>query len=79
VSKSSQAPRFERGQQWAFAYPPPAANVVAFTDVAPIPGLGFLPVNAYLVQAEQPLLVDSRLAHLPAGFLSNAVVPDRAS
>jgi hypothetical protein len=31
----------------------PAADVVAFTDVAPIPGLGFLPVNAYLVQAEQ--------------------------
>jgi hypothetical protein len=39
----------------------PAADVVAFTDVAPIPGLGFLPVNAYVVQAEQPLLVDSGL------------------
>jgi hypothetical protein len=69
VSKSSQAPRFERGQQWAFAYPPPAANVVAFTDVAPIPGLGFLPVNAYLVQAEQPLLVDSGLPTSRPDFL----------
>ena len=39
----------------------PADDVVALTDVAPIPGLGFLPVNAYLVRAEQPLLVDSSL------------------
>ena len=39
----------------------PADDVVALTDVAPIPGLGFLPVNAYLVRAEQPLLVDSGL------------------
>ena len=39
----------------------PADDVVALTDVLPIPGLGFLPVNAYLVRAEQPLLVDSGL------------------
>jgi hypothetical protein len=47
----------------------PAADVVAFTDVAPIPGLGFLPVNAYLVQAEQPLLVDSGLPTSRPDFL----------
>ena len=39
----------------------PADDVVTLTDVLPIPGLGFLPVNAYLVRAEQPLLVDTGL------------------
>ena len=38
----------------------PATDVVALSDAAPIPGLGFLPVNAYVVHAEQPVLVDSR-------------------
>ena len=39
----------------------PAPDVVALADTAPIPGLGFLPVNAYLLRAEQPLLIDSGL------------------
>jgi glyoxylase-like metal-dependent hydrolase (beta-lactamase superfamily II) len=39
----------------------PADAVVALTDVAPIPGLGFLPVNAYVVRSAQPLLVDTGL------------------
>jgi Metallo-beta-lactamase superfamily len=47
----------------------PADDVVALTGVLPIPGLGFLPVNAYLVQAEQPLLVDSGLPGSRADFL----------
>ena len=47
----------------------PADDVVALTDVAPIPGLGFLPVNAYLVHAEQPLLVDSGLPTSRPDFL----------
>lgn len=47
----------------------PADDVVALTDVLPIPGLGFLPVNAYLVQAEQPLLVDSGLPGSRADFV----------
>jgi glyoxylase-like metal-dependent hydrolase (beta-lactamase superfamily II) len=34
-------------------------DVTSFTDCAPIPTVGFLPVNAYLVHAEQPLLVDT--------------------
>jgi hypothetical protein len=37
----------------------PAPDVTAFTDCAPIPTLGFLPVNAFLLHAEQPLLVDT--------------------
>src|SRR5687767_9656209 len=47
----------------------PADDVVALADVLPIPGLGFLPVNAYLVQAEQPLLVDSGLPGSRTNFL----------
>ena len=47
----------------------PADDVVALTDVAPIPGLGFLPVNAYVVRAEQPLLVDSGLPTSRPDFL----------
>ncbi|MFL6026455.1 MAG: MBL fold metallo-hydrolase [Friedmanniella sp.] len=47
----------------------PAADVVALTDVAPIPGLGFLPVNAYLLEAEQPLLIDTGLPTSQADFL----------
>jgi hypothetical protein len=35
----------------------------------PIPGLGFLPVNAYLLRAEQPLLVDSGLPTSQPEFL----------
>src|SRR5688572_6749706 len=37
----------------------PATDVVALTDAALIPGLGFLPVSAYLLSAEQPVLVDT--------------------
>jgi flavorubredoxin len=47
----------------------PADDVVALTDVIPIPGLGFLPANAYLVHAEQPLLVDSGLPTSRPDFL----------
>jgi glyoxylase-like metal-dependent hydrolase (beta-lactamase superfamily II) len=47
----------------------PADDVVALADVLPIPGLGFLPVNAYLVRAEQPLLVDSGLPGSRTNFL----------
>jgi flavorubredoxin len=37
----------------------PTPDVTSFTDCAPIPTLGFLPVNAYLLHAQQPLLVDT--------------------
>ena len=47
----------------------PADDVVALTDVKEIPGLGFLPVNAYVVHAEQPLLVDSGLPTSRPDFL----------
>jgi glyoxylase-like metal-dependent hydrolase (beta-lactamase superfamily II) len=37
----------------------PTPDVTAFTDAAPIPTVGFLPVNAFLLHAQQPLLVDT--------------------
>jgi glyoxylase-like metal-dependent hydrolase (beta-lactamase superfamily II) len=37
----------------------PTPDVTSFTDCAPIPTVGFLPVNAYLLHAKQPLLVDT--------------------
>ncbi len=49
----------------------PAPDVVALGDAAPIPGLGFLPVNAYLVRAEQPMLIDSGLPTSQPEFLDN--------
>ncbi len=48
---------------------PPAPDVVALTDAAPIPGLGFLPVNAYLLHAEQPMLIDTGLPTSQPAFL----------
>ena len=47
----------------------PATDVVALTDAALIPGLGFLPVSAYLLSAEQPVLVDTGMPDSRADFL----------
>ena len=55
-----------------------ADDVVALAHALPIPGLGFSPVNAYLVRAEQPLLVDSGLPASRPDFLQ-ALVADRAA
>ena len=42
----------------------PAPDVTALSDVAEIPGLGFLPINAYVVHAAEPVLIDTGV---PAG------------
>lgn len=47
----------------------PAPDVVALSDAAEIPGLGFLPVNAYVLHAAQPVLVDSGLPASGPDFL----------
>lgn len=47
----------------------PAPDVVAFTEAAPIPGLGALPINAYLLQAEQPVLIDTGIPLSRPDFL----------
>lgn len=57
----------------------PAPDVVALSDAAPIPGLGFLPVNAYVLHAEQPMLIDTGLPTSRADFqqtLWSHVEPD---
>lgn len=47
----------------------PAPDVVALSDAAEIPGLGFLPVNAYVLQAAQPMLIDTGLSASRGDFL----------
>lgn len=47
----------------------PATDVTMLGDHAEIPGLGFLPVNAYVLHAEQPVLVDTGLPVSRADFL----------
>ena len=37
----------------------PAPDVAALVDAAEIPGMGFLPINAFVLHAEQPVLVDT--------------------
>lgn len=37
----------------------PAPDVTALSSAAEIPGLGFLPVNAFVIHAAQPVLVDT--------------------
>lgn len=46
-----------------------APDVTTLADAVPIPGLGFVPVNAFLLQAQQPVLVDSGLAVSSPEFL----------
>lgn len=47
----------------------PSSDVVVLHDVAEIPGLGFLPVNAFLLQAAEPVLVDTGLPTSREEFL----------
>lgn len=51
----------------------PTRHVGPDTDLlpayVPLPGLGILPVNAYVVHAAQPVLIDTGLAVLHDGFM----------
>lgn len=47
----------------------PAPDVTALSDAAEIPGLGFLPVNAYVIHAAEPMLLDSGMPASRADFL----------
>jgi glyoxylase-like metal-dependent hydrolase (beta-lactamase superfamily II) len=47
----------------------PAPDVAALVDSAEIPGMGFLPVNAFVLHAAQPVLVDTGLPASRDGFL----------
>src|SRR6187549_270674 len=45
-------------------------DVSVLNDYAEIPGLGFLPVNAYVLHAEQPVVNDSGLSTVDKDFVS---------
>ncbi|MFG2250761.1 MBL fold metallo-hydrolase [Spirillospora sp. NPDC048823] len=47
----------------------PAPDVVALTDAVPVPGIGFLPVNAYVLYAKEPVLIDTGLRASTPEFL----------
>jgi hypothetical protein len=47
----------------------PAPDVTALTDSTEIPGLGFLPVNAYVLHAAQPMVVDTGMPASREAFL----------
>ncbi|WP_303903479.1 MBL fold metallo-hydrolase [Thiohalomonas denitrificans] len=47
-----------------------ADGVEILPSYLPVPGFGVLPVNAFLLRAAQPMLVDTGLAMLREGFLS---------
>ena len=48
-----------------------AAETESLTSYFPIPGYGVLPVNAFLIRATQPVLVDTGLAALREEFMQN--------
>ena len=57
----------------------PAPDVTALSDVAEIPGLGYLPINAYVLHATEPVLIDTGQPISRAEFLEalwSAVDPD---
>ena len=45
-----------------------APDVTVLSDSAEIPGLGFLPVNSFVIHAEQPVVVDSGLGTADKDF-----------
>jgi hypothetical protein len=46
-----------------------APDAVSLSSYFPLPGLGLLPVNAFLIKAAQPVLVDTGLSALREPFL----------
>lgn len=45
------------------------ADTHSIPAYVPLPGLGVLPVNAYLVRAREPMLIDTGIAALREGFM----------
>lgn len=48
-----------------------AADAESLSSYLPVPGYGVLPVNAFLVRATQPVLIDTGLAALRSDFLQS--------
>ena len=54
-------------------------DVTVLSDCAPVPGIGFLPVNAFVLHAQQPVVVDTGLSTPDKNFLDDlAAVIDPA-
>lgn len=45
-------------------------DVTVLSDYAEVPGLGFLPVNAFVLHAEQPVVIDTGLSTAEKDFVS---------
>jgi hypothetical protein len=45
-------------------------DVTILGDYAEVPGLGFLPVNAFVLHAEQPVVIDTGLSTADKDFVS---------
>ena len=46
-----------------------AEDTTALTSYIPVPGFGVLPVNAFVIHAREPVLVDTGLAALESDFI----------
>src|SRR4051812_41428368 len=46
-----------------------APDTTCLTSYCPLPGLGILPVNAFVIKAAEPILVDTGLSALREPFL----------
>lgn len=53
-----------------FMYIHRIGDVTVLNDSIEIPGLGFLPVNAYVLYAEQPVVIDTGLSTVDKDFVS---------
>jgi hypothetical protein len=45
-------------------------DVTVLNDYIEVPGVGFLPVNAFVLHAEQPVVIDSGLSTIDKDFVS---------
>ena len=48
-----------------------APDIVSLVSYIPIPGYGVLPVNAFIIKAKEPVLVDTGMASVRTDFMSN--------
>jgi flavorubredoxin len=48
-----------------------APDIVSLVSYIPIPGYGVLPVNAFVIKAKEPVLVDTGMASVQADFMSS--------
>lgn len=48
-----------------------APDIVSLVSYIPIPGYGVLPVNAFVIKAKEPVLVDTGMASVRSDFMDN--------